>query len=127
LLSDTTLRDGEQSYGIVFNNQERPDIIHALNTLEIAEVEVEVAVGFPALPKSRTAYIEDLVRDRQKGHLQCKLLGWYRPVYSEIVASAKRGLDGCAVSIPACGQYGGRGNFATATKVTKIICAPRLP
>jgi homocitrate synthase NifV len=95
-LSDTTLRDGEQSYGIVFNDSERNNIAHALNELGIAEIEV----GFPAVPKERTAYIDTLVEERQSGLLQCRLIGWHRPIISEIIASADRGLDGCAISVP---------------------------
>ena len=95
-LSDTTLRDGEQSFGVVFNDKERVQIALALDEAGVREIEA----GFPALPRERTAYLDELVRLRDAGRITSRLIGWHRPVSDEVVHSASRGLDGCAVSVP---------------------------
>jgi homocitrate synthase NifV len=95
-LSDTTLRDGEQSYGIILNDDERVQIACALGAAGIPELEA----GFPALPAERTAYLDQLVSRRAAGDLNARLIGWHRPMLDEIAHSARRGLDGCAISVP---------------------------
>jgi homocitrate synthase NifV len=95
-LSDTTLRDGEQSYGIILNDDERLQIATALDAAGIPELEA----GFPALPAERTAYLDRLVAQRAAGNLNARLIGWHRPMLDEIAHSARRGLDGCAISVP---------------------------
>lgn len=99
-LSDTTLRDGEQSFGIVFNDKERVRLAIALSNAGVTEIEA----GFPSLPHSRTGYLDTLVRLRASGALNSRLLGWHRPVPAEVVHSADRGLDGCAISVPSSGN-----------------------
>ena len=95
-LSDTTLRDGEQSFGIVFNDEERVRIALALNDAGIREIEA----GFPAVSPERTGYLDELVRLRRSGRITSRLIGWHRPVSDEVAHSAARGLDGCAISVP---------------------------
>jgi homocitrate synthase NifV len=95
-LSDTTLRDGEQSFGVVFNDEERLEIALALNDAGIREIEA----GFPALPHMRTGYLDKLVSLRDAGRITARLIGWHRPVPDEVEHSADRGLDGCAISVP---------------------------
>ena len=95
-LSDTTLRDGEQSFGIVFNDEERVQIALALNDAGVREIEA----GFPAVSPERTGYLDELVRLRRSGRITSRLIGWHRPVPDEVAHSAARGLDGCAISVP---------------------------
>lgn len=95
-LSDTTLRDGEQSFGIVFNDEERVRIALALNDAGVREIEA----GFPAVSRDRTGYLDTLVGLRDRGRISARLIGWHRPVPDEVAYSAARGLDGCAISVP---------------------------
>jgi homocitrate synthase NifV len=54
VLSDTTLRDGEQTYGIVFTNDEKLRIARKLDRLGLKELES----GFPSQPGYESALDE---------------------------------------------------------------------
>jgi len=95
-ISDTTLRDGEQTYGFVFSNPEKITIAKLLCEIGIHELEV----GFPSQPGFEYEYLVDLVLLKKKYNWQTRLIGWHRPVVSEIKASVKIGLDGASSSIP---------------------------
>lgn len=96
VLSDTTLRDGEQTYGVVFSSHEKLKIARLLDEMGIQDIEV----GFPSQPGSEQIYLRSLVAMKQKGELKARLLGWHRPVLSEIAYSVQIGLDGCCSSVP---------------------------
>jgi homocitrate synthase NifV len=96
VLSDTTLRDGEQTYGIVFSNEEKLRIAVLLDQAGLKEIEA----GFPASSGYEASYIDELVRLRKSGALSCRIIGWHRPVLNEIEWSYKRQMDGCAASVP---------------------------
>ena len=46
-LSDTTLRDGEQSFGVVFNDKERVQIALALDEAGVREIEAGFSGAAP--------------------------------------------------------------------------------
>lgn len=96
VLSDTTLRDGEQTYGIVFTNQEKLLIARMLSDVGLAEIEC----GFPAAGGYEGDYLDRLVGLRRDGQIRSRILGWHRPILAEIDWSRKRGMDGCCASIP---------------------------
>ncbi|MBU1699366.1 MAG: homoaconitate hydratase [Candidatus Eisenbacteria bacterium] len=96
ILSDTTLRDGEQTYGIVFTNEQKLQIASLLNQAGVTEIEA----GFPASGGYEGEYLDELVSRRRDGLLACRILGWHRPIPAEIDWSRKRGMDGCCASIP---------------------------
>jgi homocitrate synthase NifV len=96
VVSDTTLRDGEQTYGIVFTNDAKLRIARLLDRLGLQEIEA----GFPASSGYEASYLDALVAAKRAGEIRCRLLGWHRPIPSEIEWSARRGLDGCCASVP---------------------------
>ena len=91
-INDTTLRDGEQSAGIVFSAAEKIAIASRMDSMGIPELEV----GIPAMGGSEAQAITTIV---QKG-LKAKLLGWNRAVRSDIEASIACGLKRVHISAP---------------------------
>lgn len=96
ILSDTTLRDGEQTFGIVFTNDEKLRIARLLDRIGVQEIEA----GFPAAGGYEEKYLDALSRLRREGQLSCRILGWHRPILAEIETSFQRGMDGCCASVP---------------------------
>jgi homocitrate synthase NifV len=96
VVSDTTLRDGEQTYGIVFTNDAKLRIARLLDRLGLQEIEA----GFPSASGYEASYLDALVAAKKAGEIRCRLLGWHRPIPSEIEWSARRGMDGCCASVP---------------------------
>ncbi|WP_141432878.1 homocitrate synthase [Bacillus sp. 03113] len=89
---DTTLRDGEQTAGVVFSAEEKRMIARLL-----AEAGVEQAeVGIPAMGKEEQKIIHSIV-DMQ---LPLQLLTWNRAVKQDIDASRQAGVDWVHISIP---------------------------
>lgn len=62
ILSYTTLRDGDQTYGIVFSNYEKLEIAKLLDEIGILDIEV----GFPVQLGYERVYLEELVRLKSK-------------------------------------------------------------
>lgn len=96
VISDTTLRDGEQTFGIVFSNDEKLEIARRLDQMGIQELEV----GFPAQNGSEYDYLCKLAARKASGELTARILGWHRPLRQELSSSVAMGLDGCCSSTP---------------------------
>lgn len=88
---DTTLRDGEQTAGVVFSAAEKLEIARLLSGAGVFQLEV----GVPAMGGSEKEAIKTIV----KAGLKCSLMGWNRAVISDIEASIECGLDAVAISI----------------------------
>ena len=73
-INDTTLRDGEQAAGIVFNAAEKVAIASLMDIIGIPELEV----GIPAMGGSEAEAITGIVNSG----LKASLLGWNRAVIS---------------------------------------------
>jgi homocitrate synthase NifV len=95
-ISDTTLRDGEQTYGIVFSNLEKLNIAKMLCEAGVPELEV----GFPSQAGFEKEYITTLVSTKKHYKWDTRLIGWHRPIVSELEASKEIGLDGACSSTP---------------------------
>lgn len=92
-LVDTTLRDGEQAPGVVFDDPEKIAIATRLAEIGIQELEV----GIPAMGRDEQVTLGHIC---QIG-LPCRLTVWCRAKEVDIVqASDVKGLTGINVSFP---------------------------
>ncbi|MGL5694195.1 MAG: homocitrate synthase [Peptostreptococcaceae bacterium] len=88
---DTTLRDGEQTAGVVFANHEKIAIAQMLNDLGIDQLEV----GIPAMGGDEKEVIKSIC----KRNLNSSIMAWNRAVISDIENSIDCGVDAVAISI----------------------------
>jgi len=90
-IDDTTLRDGEQTAGVVFANSEKIQIAKMLAEIGVHQIEA----GIPAMGGDEKEAIKDIV---DLG-LPCSILGWNRAVISDVQHSLDCGVDAVAISI----------------------------
>src|SRR3972149_1390494 len=90
-IDDTTLRDGEQTAGVVFSNEEKIRIAELLDKVGIDQIEA----GIPAMGGDEKETIKKIV---DKG-LRASVLGWNRAVTEDIQHSLACGVDAVAISI----------------------------
>jgi homocitrate synthase NifV len=88
---DTTLRDGEQTAGVVFANEEKIAIATMLSELGVDQLEV----GIPTMGGDEKQAIKDIV----KRNLKSSIMAWNRPVIADIEQSIDCGVDAVAISI----------------------------
>jgi homocitrate synthase NifV len=90
-IDDTTLRDGEQTAGVVFANEEKIHIARMLARLGVHQIEV----GIPTMGGDEKEAIKKIV-DLE---LPTSILAWNRAVVSDVQHSLDCGVDAVAVSI----------------------------
>jgi homocitrate synthase NifV len=90
-LDDTTLRDGEQTAGVVFANEEKINIAKMLARLGVHQIEA----GVPAMGGDEKEAITEIAGLG----LPCSILGWNRAVVSDVKHSLDCGVDAVACSI----------------------------
>lgn len=90
-IDDTTLRDGEQTAGVVFANEEKIHIAKMLSRIGVHQIEA----GIPAMGGDEKESIKQIV---DLG-LPTSILGWNRAVISDVQHSLDCGVDAVAVSI----------------------------
>ena len=88
---DTTLRDGEQTAGVVFANSEKIMIAEMLSDLGINQLEVVI----PTMGGDEKDAIKQIV----KKNLKSSIMAWNRAVVSDIEQSIDCGVDAVAISI----------------------------
>jgi len=90
-LDDTTLRDGEQTAGVVFTNAEKVAIARMLDEIGIDQIEA----GIPVMGGDEREVIEEIA------HLGLKasVLGWNRANVADIQTSIDCGVDAVAISL----------------------------
>ena len=88
---DTTLRDGEQTAGVVFSNEEKIRIARYLDQIGVDQIEV----GIPVMGGDEKKSIIEIV---QMG-LKPSIMAWNRAVISDIKESLDCGVDAVAISI----------------------------
>ncbi len=89
---DTTLRDGEQTAGVVFSNEEKRQIANLLDEAGVYQIEA----GIPAMKGDEKEAITSVVKDNHRA----SILGWCRAVTEDIQDAIDCGLDAVCVSIP---------------------------
>lgn len=89
---DTTLRDGEQTAGIVFSNEEKLEIARLLSAAGVYQIEA----GVPAMKGDEKEAIKAIVKEG----LRVSILGWCRAVTGDIQDAIDCGLDAVCVSVP---------------------------
>lgn len=87
---DTTLRDGEQTAGVVFANEEKIVIAEMLSDLGVDQLEV----GIPTMGGDEKQAITEIV----KRNLKSSIMAWNRAVISDIEQSIDCGVDAVAIS-----------------------------
>lgn len=92
-IDDTTLRDGEQTAGVVFANDEKIRIAKLLDEVGVFQIEA----GIPTMGGAE----KEAVRAIAALDLNCSILAWNRAVVSDIKASIECGVDAVAVSMSA--------------------------
>jgi len=92
-IDDTTLRDGEQTAGVVFANDEKIYIAKMLDHIGVHQIEA----GIPTMGGDEKEAIKAIT----SLNLNCSILGWNRAVVSDIDDSIECGVDAVAISISA--------------------------
>lgn len=91
IVADTTLRDGEQTAGVVFSNKEKQFIARMLDEMGVQELEC----GIPAMGKAEQQTIRELV---DLG-LNARLMTWNRALIPDIQASLDCGITAVDISL----------------------------
>ena len=90
-IDDTTLRDGEQTAGVVFANEEKVYIARMLAQMGVHQIEA----GIPAMGGDEKEAIKQIVRLE----LPASILAWNRAVVEDVQHSLDCGVDAVAISI----------------------------
>ncbi|MBI2953334.1 MAG: homocitrate synthase [Chloroflexi bacterium] len=90
-LVDLTLRDGEQTAGVVFAQGEKVRIAKLLDEIGVRYIEV----GIPSLGAEEQRCIKAIVESR----LQARLIAFCRPEMEDVLAAAACGVDAVTLSI----------------------------
>ncbi|WP_425058298.1 2-phosphonomethylmalate synthase [Sporomusa carbonis] len=88
---DTTLRDGEQTAGVVFANNEKMYIAKLLDEIGVDQIEA----GIPIMGGDEA----ESVRAITKLGLKASIMGWNRANINDLQASVACGVDAVAISI----------------------------
>lgn len=92
-IDDTTLRDGEQTAGVVFANQEKVRIARLLDEIGVHQIEV----GIPAMGGDEKKTIKHIA----SLGLKASILAWNRAVIDDIQHSIDCGVSAVAISMSA--------------------------
>lgn len=90
-IDDTTLRDGEQTAGVVFSNHEKVAIAKLLSEIGVHQIEA----GIPAMGGDEKEAIKAMVNLG----LEASILAWNRAVIDDVKQSLDCGVSAVAVSI----------------------------
>ena len=91
-LIDTTLRDGEQTPGVVFNTHEKVAVARLLEKTGFTEVEI----GSPAMGFQEIADIKAIISEG----FTFKTLSWCRAIVADINKARLAGTNGVHISFP---------------------------
>lgn len=88
---DTTLRDGEQTAGVVFANAEKIRIAKYLDQIGVDQIEA----GIPVMG----GFEKDCIKQIVSLGLKSSIMAWNRAVIADIKESISCGVDAVAISI----------------------------
>ena len=88
---DTTLRDGEQTAGVVFANKEKLRIAKMLDAVGVDQIEA----GVPVMG----GHEKETIKAICELGLNASIMGWNRAVIKDIEHSLECGVDAVAISI----------------------------
>ena len=91
MIDDTTLRDGEQTAGVVFSLDEKKRIALLLDAIGVGELEC----GIPAMGREE----QDAIRALVELDLRARLITWNRAVIADIQASLDCGIRAVDISL----------------------------
>ena len=91
IIDDTTLRDGEQTAGVVFSRREKLEIARMLDSMGVGELEC----GIPAMGENEQKSIRAMVNLG----LNARLITWNRAVIPDIRASIECGVSAVDISL----------------------------
>lgn len=91
IIDDTTLRDGEQTAGVVFSKRDKVAIARMLDSIGVQELEC----GIPAMGKEEQESVKALVNLG----LNARLITWNRAVIPDIQASIDCGIEAVDISL----------------------------
>jgi isopropylmalate/homocitrate/citramalate synthase len=89
---DTTLRDGEQTVGVVFSPQQKLEIARKLDELGVSRIEA----GFPRVSPEDA----DAIQLMQKANLKTELWGFSRAVKGDVEELVRLGLRASVIEAP---------------------------
>ncbi|MDP6612569.1 MAG: homocitrate synthase family protein [Candidatus Hydrothermarchaeota archaeon] len=90
-LNDTTLRDGEQTPGVVFSDEEKLQIARLLDEIGVQQIEA----GTPSMSPAEAKAVKSIAKDGLKG----SIMGWSRAAKSDVDAVISTECDAIAISI----------------------------
>ena len=90
-IDDVTLRDGEQTPGIVFLRQDKLELAKKLDAIGVEQIEA----GAPIVSEEE----RETIRQISKLGLNASILAWSRAVIKDVEISLDTGCDAIAISI----------------------------